>query len=53
MLPEPKKEIEPVDRAEKIDENIEILLKKEGSVKNTSEVDKSTEDFILKKIKKN
>ena len=53
MLPEPKKEIEPVDRAEKIDENIEILLKKEVSVKNTSELDKSTEDFILKKIKKN
>ena len=53
LLPEPNKETESIDQAEKIDENIEILLKKEGSVKNTSELDKSTEDFILKKIKKN
>ena len=53
LLPEPKKELEPIDQAEKIDEDIEILLKKEGGIKNGSEIDKSTEDFILKKIKKN
>ncbi len=53
LLPEPSKEIEVIDQAEKIDEDIEILLKKEGGIKNASEIDKSTEDFILKKIKKN
>ena len=52
-LPEPAKKTGIIDQTEKINENIEELLKKESSQNETTSLDKSAEDFVLKQIKKN
>ena len=52
-LPEPAKKRSIVEQTEKINENIEELLKKESSQNETTSLDKSAEDFVLKQIKKN
>ena len=51
LLPEPKKKTDVTDRAEKIDENIEKLLKNEKIIDKKKTTDKSAEDFVLKQIK--
>ena len=49
----PTKKNEISNQAEKIDEEIENLLKKEENSKNPSEKDNSAEDFVLKQITNN
>ena len=53
LLPEPTKKNEISNQAEKIDEEIENLLKKVENSKSPSEKDNSAEDFVLKQITKN
>lgn len=53
LLPEPTKKNEISTQAEKIDEEIENLLKKVENSKSPSEKDNSAEDFVLKQITKN
>ncbi len=53
LLPEPTKKNEISNQAEKIDEEIENLLKKVENPKDPSEKDNSAEDFVLKQITKN
>ena len=52
-LPEPAKKLNILDITEKINENIENLIKKESSTNKTQSSDQSAEDFVLKQIKKN
>ena len=52
-LPEPAKKVNIIDKTEKINENIENLIKKESSTNKTQSSDQSAEDFVLKQIKKN
>ena len=52
-LPEPAKKNSDIDRTKKINENIEELIKKESPQKETTSLDQSAEDFVLKQIKKN
>jgi len=53
QLPEPKKKKDIIDKAEKIDEDLEILIKKEKTFNRSKTSDESAEDFVLKQIKKN
>ena len=52
-LPEPAKKVNIIDKTEKINENIENLIKKESSTSKIQSSDQSAEDFVLKQIKKN
>ena len=52
-LPEPAKKVNIIDKTEKINEDIENLIKKESSTNKTQSFDQSAEDFVLKQIKKN
>ena len=52
-LPEPNKKKDKPNKAEAIEEDIEKLLKNNEFTKNPESKDKSAEDFVLKKIKKN
>ena len=52
-LPEPTKKISITEQTDKINENIEELIKKESPKNETKSVDQSAEDFVLKQIKKN
>ena len=52
-LPEPAKKVNIIDKTEKINQDIENLIKKESSTNKTQSSDQSAEDFVLKQIKKN
>ncbi len=52
-LPEPAKKVNIIDKTEKINEDIEKLIKKESLTNKTQSSDQSAEDFVLKQIKKN
>tara|TARA_B100001057_G_scaffold282007_1_gene282351 strand:+ start:258 stop:572 length:315 start_codon:yes stop_codon:yes gene_type:complete len=52
-LPVPNKKENQIEQAEKIDEDIEKLLKKENISNETQAIENSAEDFVLKQIKKN
>ena len=52
-LPKPKQKDDQTSQAEKMDEDIEKLLKQENILKDNQNPEKSAEDFILKQIKKN
>ena len=53
VLPIPNKKNREIDEVQKIDEEIEKLLKKENTSKDDQNVGNSAEDFVLKQIKKN
>ena len=53
VLPIPNKKNREIDEVQKIDEEIEKLLKKENVSKDDQNVGNSAEDFVLKQIKKN
>ena len=53
VLPMPNKKNKETDEVQKIDEEIEKLLKKENISKDEQNVGNSAEDFVLKQIKKN
>ena len=52
-LPEPAKKVNIIDKTEKINQDIENLIKKESSTNKIQSSDQSAEDFVLKQIKKN
>mgnify|MGYP001173513423 CR=1 FL=1 len=51
ILPEPNKNKDVVDQAEKIDEDIEKLFQSQKSTEKARSKDNSAEDFVLKQIK--
>tara|TARA_Y100001958_G_C20917264_1_gene332958 strand:- start:233 stop:550 length:318 start_codon:yes stop_codon:yes gene_type:complete len=53
-LPEPNKtKVEEEDQAEKLDKDLEKLLKNNDISNDPQSIDKSAEDFVLKQIKNN
>ena len=53
-LPEPNKsKVEEEDQAEKLDKDLEKLLKNDDISNDPQSIDKSAEDFVLKQIKNN
>ena len=53
-LPEPNKsKVEEEDQAEKLDKDLEKLLKNDDISNEPQSIDKSAEDFVLKQIKNN
>tara|TARA_B100001121_G_C18577168_1_gene567875 strand:- start:601 stop:918 length:318 start_codon:yes stop_codon:yes gene_type:complete len=53
-LPEPNKtKVEEEDQAEKLDRDLENLLKNNDISNDPQSIDKSAEDFVLKQIKNN
>ena len=53
VLPIPNKKNKETEEVQKIDEEIEKLLKKENISKDEETSEKSAEDFVLKQIMKN
>ena len=53
VLPIPNKKNREIDEVQKIDEEIEKLLKKENISKDDQNFGNSAEDFVLQQIKKN
>ena len=51
ILPEPNKNKDVVNQAEKIDEHIEKLFQSQKSTEKARSKDNSAEDFVLKQIK--